>query len=55
MMSFIDGKVHDSYRIDYFKKHLIQLKEAIQDGVELMGYTSWGCIDITAASTGTDE
>ena len=48
----IDGKVHDSYRIDYFKKHLIQLKEAIQDGVELMGYTSWGCIDITAASTG---
>ncbi len=36
------GKVHDDYRIDYLRKHIIQMKEAIKDGVELMGYTMWG-------------
>lgn len=48
----VDGKIHDDYRIEYFKNHLIQVREAIKDGVDVMGYTSWGCIDITAASTG---
>jgi 6-phospho-beta-glucosidase len=50
-----DGKgektVIDDYRIDYLKSHLQQIAEAIEDGVELMGYTSWGCIDIVSAST----
>lgn len=48
----VDGKIHDDYRIEYFKNHLIQVREAIKDGVDVMGYTSWGCIDITAARTG---
>lgn len=43
--------VLDDYRIDYLKEHLIQVAEAIEDGVELMGYTTWGCIDIVSAST----
>lgn len=43
--------VDDSYRIDYMKQHLIQVKKAIEDGVEIMGYTSWGCIDLVSAST----
>lgn len=43
--------VKDSYRIDYMKSHLQQVGEAIKDGVDLMGYTSWGCIDLVSAST----
>ena len=44
--------VHDTYRIDYIRKHIEQMKEAIQDGVELMGYLPWGCIDLVSAGTG---
>lgn len=47
-----DGKIHDCYRIEYMRKHIEQMKEAIHDGVDLIGYTSWGCIDIVSASTG---
>lgn len=43
--------VEDDYRIDYMREHLIQVHEAIEDGVEVMGYTSWGCIDLVSAST----
>lgn len=43
--------VEDDYRIHYLKDHLIQVGEAVQDGVEIMGYTSWGCIDVVSAST----
>lgn len=46
-----DKKVHDNYRIDYLRKHIVEMKEAIEDGVELMGYTSWGPIDLISAST----
>ncbi len=46
-----DGTIQDDYRIDYFRQHITQLAEAIQDGVDLMGYTSWGAIDIISAST----
>ncbi|PAD37334.1 6-phospho-beta-glucosidase [Terribacillus sp. 7520-G] len=46
------GKVEDTYRIDYLQKHLEQLGEAIEDGVEILGYTSWGPIDLVSASTG---
>ena len=46
-----DGKIHDPYRIDYIKKHIIEMKEAIRDGVELMGYTTWGCIDLISCGT----
>ncbi|MBW8381810.1 MAG: glycoside hydrolase family 1 protein, partial [Youngiibacter sp.] len=47
-----EKKVHDSYRIDYLRKHIEQMGEAIQDGVDLIGYTPWGCIDLVSASTG---
>ena len=48
----IDGKVHDDYRIDYLKQHCQAMYEAIhEDGVELMGYTTWGCIDLVSNST----
>lgn len=43
--------VEDDYRIQYLKDHLIQVGEAVQDGVEIMGYTSLGCIDVVSAST----
>lgn len=43
--------VIDDYRISYLNDHLIQVSEAIKDGVEILGYTSWGCIDIVSAST----
>ncbi len=47
-----DKSVHDSYRIDYMRQHMEQMAEAIEDGVELMGYTCWGCIDLVSAGTG---
>ncbi len=43
--------VLDDYRINYLRDHLIQVREAIEDGVPVMGYTSWGCIDLVSAST----
>lgn len=46
-----DGKIHDSYRIDYLRQHLTALKEAIRDGVDVMGYAYWGPIDIVSAGT----
>ncbi|MER2227882.1 MAG: 6-phospho-beta-glucosidase [Carnobacterium sp.] len=46
-----DGSIHDNYRIDYLQKHIEQMKEAALDGVDLMGYTSWGAIDLVSAST----
>ena len=48
----VDGKIHDSYRIDYFKKHIKAMENAIDNGVDLMGYTPWGCIDLVSLSTG---
>ncbi|MBQ8627607.1 MAG: 6-phospho-beta-glucosidase [Agathobacter sp.] len=47
-----DGAIHDDYRIDYLREHIQQMKEAIVDGVDLIGYTPWGCIDLVSASTG---
>ncbi len=43
--------VIDDYRINYLKEHLLQVEEALEDGVDIMGYTSWGCIDLVSAST----
>lgn len=47
-----DGKIEDDYRINYLKKHLVSLKEAMRDGVDIMGYLYWGPIDIVSAGTG---
>lgn len=45
------GKVHDLYRIAYFKGHLSEMKKAVEAGVDLLGYTSWAPIDLVSAST----
>ena len=48
-----DGSIHDPYRIDYLRSHLEEVRKAIVlDGVDLMGYTPWGCIDLVSAGTG---
>lgn len=48
-----DNQIIDDYRIDYFSKHIQCMKDAIDlDGVDLIGYTPWGCIDIVSAGTG---
>lgn len=46
-----DGSIHDNYRIQYIREHIEQMKEAIRDGVDLMGYTTWGCIDLISCGT----
>ncbi|WP_079710373.1 glycoside hydrolase family 1 protein [Paraliobacillus ryukyuensis] len=46
-----DGSIHDPYRINYFKEHFKQMKEAVEEGVDLFGYTSWGSIDLVSAGT----
>ena len=47
-----DGSIHDDYRIEYLREHIRQMREAVIDGVDLLGYTPWGCIDLVSASTG---
>lgn len=47
-----DHKVHDDYRISYLRDHIIEMRKAIDDGVDLIGYTAWGCIDLVSVSTG---
>lgn len=50
-----DG-IHDSYRIDYLRQHIVQMKKAVwEDGVPVMGYCPWGCIDLVSAGTGEME
>lgn len=46
-----DDKIHDQYRVDYYKAHIEQMKEAIKDGVDLRGYYAWGPIDIVSCSS----
>ena len=46
------GSINDGYRIDYLRQHIQEMAEAGKDGVDLMGYTPWGCIDLVSASTG---
>ncbi len=47
-----NGQINDDYRIEYLRKHIEQMHEAILDGVDLKGYMPWGCIDLVSASTG---
>ena len=47
-----DGSIHDTYRIDYLRPHIAAMHEAIKDGVPLIGYTTWGPIDLVSAGTG---
>lgn len=48
-----EGSIHDDYRINYLRNHIKAMMQAVElDGVDLMGYTPWGCIDIVSAGTG---
>ena len=48
-----NGYVEDDYRITYLKEHIKEMKSAIlEDGVDVIGYTPWGCIDLVSAGTG---
>ncbi len=48
-----DGSVHDTYRIDYLRENIKSMRDAVNlDGIPLMGYTMWGCIDLVSAGTG---
>lgn len=47
-----DDTIHDDYRIAYLRGHIRAMEQAIEDGVELLAYTPWGCIDLISASTG---
>ena len=48
-----DGSIHDGYRIDYLRKNIQSMEDAVElDGVDLMGYTMWGCSDLVSAGTG---
>ncbi|MDO4466862.1 MAG: family 1 glycosylhydrolase [Bacillota bacterium] len=51
-----DGSIHDDYRINFMRDHIVQMKKAIElDGVDLIAYTPWGCIDLVSAGTGEME
>ena len=51
----VNGEVHDDYRIAYLKEHIKALKEAICDGVDVIGYMPWSAIDLVGLSTGSIE
>ncbi|MCL2558573.1 MAG: family 1 glycosylhydrolase, partial [Treponema sp.] len=46
-----DGAIHDPYRIKYLRDHIIAMKDAIEDGVDLFGSTIWGIIDLVSSGT----
>jgi len=51
-----DGTINDQYRIDFLAAHIKEMKKAITiDGVDVMGYTPWGCIDLVSAGSGEME
>lgn len=52
-LPYFNEYVEDDYRIDYLREHIKSMKDAIElDGVDVMGYTVWGCIDLISSSTG---
>ena len=46
-----DGSIHDPYRVEYFRQHISEMGKAIDEGVEMWGYTTWAPIDLISAST----
>ena len=48
-----NGEINDEYRIDYLSSHIEVMRQAIEeDGVDVIGYTTWGCVDLVSATTG---
>lgn len=52
---YLDGKVHDPYRIDFLNRYLLQLKKAVEDGVEVIGYMQWSVMDNFEWANGYDK
>ena len=50
--TFENDTVNDDYRINYLSEHITKMKEAIDNGVEVMGYTPWGCVDLVSSTYG---
>ena len=50
-----DGQIHDDYRIDFLKKHVLAIKEAISDGVDVIGYTTWSYTDLLSWLNGYQQ
>ena len=46
-----EGTIHNPYRVEFYKAHIQQMREAIKDGVNLRGYYAWGPIDIISCSS----
>lgn len=46
-----NNEIHDDYRIEYLRRHFMEMEQAIEEGVEVIGYTMWGCIDLISAGT----
>lgn len=45
--------IHDNYRIEYLREHVLAMRDAVEkDGIDIMGYTPWGCIDLVSMGTG---
>lgn len=49
------GRIHDAYRIDYLREHIVQMQQALQDGAEIFAYCAWGPIDIISCSSAEME
>lgn len=47
-----DGRIHDTYRIEYLREHIKAIADAIEDGVEVMGYSPWSVMDILSSHQG---
>ena len=48
-----DGRIHDQYRIDYLRNHILEMKKAVDlDGIPVIGYTTWAALDLPSLSTG---
>lgn len=51
--AYMDGAIEDDDRIEYLREHIKAMRDAVNlDGVEVIGYTTWGCVDLISASTG---
>jgi 6-phospho-beta-glucosidase len=50
-----DGAVHDPYRVEYFRNHIVAMRDAIRDGVDLRGFYAWGPLDIVSCSSSEME
>lgn len=51
----VDGEIHDNYRIDYLKDHIVQMEAAIEDGVDVIGYCPWSAIDVISTHEGIEK